>query len=159
MGKTFISQSIYHQHWYTCPIVLPVRQNPQHRNFFNCCLSHFCTWSGIIRDFRTFLRELLDPVVNRFTRQTLPTVNRKHFFMNILCTESFCSQKTHNITLLFGSTHLTHGHHFDYWNQPLNMHISYLDCHEAGLCCNLVICIENLLRPLQLFYFHWCPIY
>jgi hypothetical protein len=27
------------------------------------------------------------------TRQTLPTVNRKHFFMNILCIESFCSQK------------------------------------------------------------------
>jgi hypothetical protein len=35
----------------------------------------------------------LDPAVNRFTRQTLPTVNRKHFFMNILCTESFCPQK------------------------------------------------------------------
>jgi hypothetical protein len=29
------------------------------------------------------LREFLDPVVNRFTVQTLPTVNRKHFFMNI----------------------------------------------------------------------------
>jgi hypothetical protein len=63
--------------------------------------------------------------------------------------------------LLFGSTNLKHGRHFDYWNQPLNMcmHICYLDCHEAGLCCYLVIHIENLLRPLQLFYFHFWPIY
>jgi hypothetical protein len=42
--------------------------------------------------------------------------------------------------------------------------VCYLDCHEAGLCCYLVIHIENLLRPLQLFYFHlWlftdCPSY
>jgi hypothetical protein len=39
------------------------------------------------------------------------------------------------------STLLKHGRHFDYWNQPLNMcmRICYLDCHEAGLCCYLVI--------------------
>jgi hypothetical protein len=36
--------------------------------------------------------------------------------MNILCIESFCPQKTHNRTLLFGS-------HFDYWNQSLNMNM------------------------------------
>jgi hypothetical protein len=30
----------------------------------------------------------------------------------------------------------------------------YLDCHEAGLCCYLVIHIGNLLCPLQPFYFH-----
>jgi hypothetical protein len=30
-------------------------------------------------------REFLDTVVNRFTQQTLPTVNRKLFFRNILC--------------------------------------------------------------------------
>jgi hypothetical protein len=35
----------------------------------------------------------LDPVVNHFRRQTLPTVKRKHFFMNILYTEPFCPQK------------------------------------------------------------------
>jgi hypothetical protein len=40
-----------------------------------------------------FLREFLDPVVKRFTRQTLSTVNRKHPFMNILLIESFCPQK------------------------------------------------------------------
>jgi hypothetical protein len=53
----------------------------------------------------------------------------------------FPIKKTHNITLLFGYTLLMHGHHFDYWNQPLNMRICvcYLDCHEAGLWCYLVI--------------------
>jgi hypothetical protein len=30
--------------------------------------------------------------VSRFTRQTLPNINRKHF-MNILFVESFCTQK------------------------------------------------------------------
>jgi hypothetical protein len=35
----------------------------------------------------------------------------------------------------------------------------YLDCHEAGPYCYLVIRIECLLHPLQLFYFHLWPIY
>jgi hypothetical protein len=106
----------------------------------------------ISETFSTFL----DLVVNSFTRQTLPTVNRKHFLMNILSIESFWPQKTHNRTLLFGSMLLKHGRHFDYWNQPLNMHmrVCYLDCHETGLCCYLVVHRENLLHPLQLFYFH-----
>jgi hypothetical protein len=38
-------------------------------------------------------RNVCHPAVNRFTRQTFPTVKRKHFFMNILCIESFCPQK------------------------------------------------------------------
>jgi hypothetical protein len=41
----------------------------------------------------------------------------------------------------------------------MRMPVCYLDCHEAGLCCYLVIPIENVLRPLQLFYFHLWPIY
>jgi hypothetical protein len=62
----------------------------------------------------------------------------------------------HNRTLLFGIILLKHGHHFDYWNQPLNMRmrVCYLDCHEVGLSCYLEKNIENLLRTLQLFYFH-----
>jgi hypothetical protein len=31
--------------------------------------------------------------VNRFTRQTLPTINRKHFIINILCIKPFCLQR------------------------------------------------------------------
>jgi hypothetical protein len=52
-------------------------------------------------------------------------------------------------------------YNFDYWNPPLNMRmpICYVDYHETGLCCYLVISIENLLRPLQLFHFHLGPIY
>jgi hypothetical protein len=47
----------------------------------------------------------------------------------------------HNRMLLFISVLLKHGRHFDYWNQPLNMHmrVCYLDCYEAGLCCYLVM--------------------
>jgi hypothetical protein len=106
-------------------------------------------------------RNVCHPVVNRFKRKTPPIVNRKYFFMNILCIELFCQQKTHNRTLLFGSTHLKHGRHFYNWNQPLNIHIPvwYLDSHEAVLCCYPVIDIKNLLHPLQLFYFHLWHIY
>jgi hypothetical protein len=69
--------------------------------------------------------------------------------------------KPHNRTLLFGSTLFKHDRQFHYRNQPLNMsmRICYPDSHEAGLCCYLVIHTENLLRPLQLFYFHFWPIY
>jgi hypothetical protein len=93
--------------------------------------------------------------------RTLPTANRKHFIMNILCIVSFCSQNTYNRALLLGSKRSKHGRHTDYWNQPLNMRMSvwYLDYHEAGLCCYLLIHIGNLLRPLQLFYFHLWPAY
>jgi hypothetical protein len=76
----------------------------------------------------------------------------------------------YNRTLLFSSTILKHGRHFDYWNLPVNMRMCvcylncfyfekciyknglgnahparYLICHEAGLCCYLVIHTENLL--------------
>jgi hypothetical protein len=89
-----------------------------------------------------------------------PAKNTKHFFINILCIESFCPQKTHSRTLFFGSI-LSSSHHYDYWNQPLkmHMHVCYLHYHEAGLCCYLVLHTENLLRPLQLFYFHLWPIF
>jgi uncharacterized membrane protein len=47
----------------------------------------------------------------------------------------FLFHKKHN------RTHLKHGRHFDYWNQPLNMcmHVCYLDWHKTGLCCYLMI--------------------
>jgi hypothetical protein len=103
----------------------------------------------------------LDPVVNLFKQQTFPTVYSKYFFMNNLCIKSFCSKEMHNRTLLFGSKLLKNGRHFDYWNQPLNMRmrVCYLHRREAGLCCYLVIHTENLLRPLQLLYFHLWRVY
>jgi hypothetical protein len=38
-------------------------------------------------------RNVCHPVMNRFTRQTLPTISRKHFIMIILYIESFCPQE------------------------------------------------------------------
>jgi hypothetical protein len=97
--------------------------------------SNRAAWSGIICDFQTSLRELINTVENRLRRQTLPTTNRKNFFINILCIESFCLQKRHNRILLFGSILLKGSRHFYYWNQLVNMRtpICYLYCHEAGL--------------------------
>jgi hypothetical protein len=65
-------------------------------------------------------------------------------------------KKKRTTTLLLGSTLIKHGRHFDYWNQPVSMRmvVCYLDCHDAWLCCYLVIHIETLLHPSQLFYFH-----
>jgi hypothetical protein len=113
---------------------------------FDCCLSHFCTFIST----SSSLAKCLPPRWNRFKWQTHPTINRKHFFMNILCIESFCPQNMHDRMLLFGSTPLKHSSHFDYWNQPLNMcmPVCYLDYHEAELCFYLMIHTENILYPL-----------
>jgi hypothetical protein len=149
LEKTFISPHVLHQHWYTRPIALPVRRNPQHRSFLTVVSA---TSAPPFQPFR-HQRYLCHPDMNRFKRQTLPTVNTKHFFMKLCAFSPFALKKKNNRTLLFGSTPFKHGSHFDYWNQPLNMHmhVCYLSCHEAGLCCYLVIHIENLLHPLQLF--------
>jgi hypothetical protein len=157
LEKKFISRHILHRHRYTCLIALPVRRNTQHRNLLTVVLAISAHPFQPLRH----QRNVCHPVVNHFTRQRLPTVNRKYFFMIILCIESFCPQKTHNRTLLFGRTLPKLGRYSDYWNQPLNMRMSvcYLDHHEAGLCCYLVIHRENLLRLLQLFYFHLWPVY
>jgi hypothetical protein len=142
-----------------CPIALPVRRNPQHRSLLNVVSAISAS------PFQPFCYQwnVCHPVVNRFTRQTLPTVNRKHSFMNILSIEFFCppKKKTLNRALFFGSIPLKHSRQFDYRNRPLNMcmRVCYLDRHEAGLCCYLVIHIENLLRLIRLFYFHLWHIY
>jgi hypothetical protein len=62
----------------------------------------------------------------------------------------FLPIKTHNWMLLFDNTLLKHGRHFDYWNQPLNMRmcVCYLHRHASGLCCYLVIHIENLITSI-----------
>jgi hypothetical protein len=80
------------------------------------CFCHnlnMVTWSGIICDFKTSFREFLDPVVTCFEQQTLPTVNRKNLFMNILCTESFFPQEctTEHCTSV---VHPSSSRYFDY---------------------------------------------
>jgi hypothetical protein len=121
---------------------LPVSSNQLFHLLHSCCCNlSRATWSGIICDFRTPLREFFDPVVNRFTRQTLPTLSRKYFFYEYPLHWVLLSTKMYNRTLLFCKTLLKHGRHFDYWNQPQNMRIRvcYLDYHGARLCCYLVI--------------------
>jgi hypothetical protein len=97
-GKTFISRHILHQHWYTCPIAVTVRRNPQHRSLLTVIPATSAPPFQPLPRQRNFCR----PVVNPFTWQTLPTINKKHFSMNILCIGSFCSQKTQqNATLRY----------------------------------------------------------
>jgi hypothetical protein len=105
-------------------------------------------------NFFFHLRNVCHAVVNRFTRQTLPTVNRKHFFMNVLSIESLCPQKRKrtaercSLVVHISST-------VAIWLlKPASEHVMrvcYLDYNVAGLCCCPVIHIENLLRALQLF--------
>jgi hypothetical protein len=103
-GQLFISPHILHQYWYTCLIALPVCQYPQHRSLLTVSATS-------ARPFQLLRhqRNVCQPVVNRFTRQTLSTVNRKHFFMDILCIDTFYPRKTHNRTLFFGSLLLKQG--------------------------------------------------
>jgi hypothetical protein len=106
------------------------------RDLFYCCLSNFRTWLSIIYDFLSSLRVCFGPAVNCFKRQRLPTVSSKHFFRKIICIESFCPNRAHKRTPFFGSILL-----------------------KRLRVCYLVIHIENLLRPLQLFYLHLWLIY
>jgi hypothetical protein len=147
---------ILHQHWDTCPIVLPVRRNPQHRSswLLSQPLPHLV---GHHLHFWTSLREFHDLVVNPFTRQTPPTINKNIFYEYRLHWVLLrTKKKTHNRKLLFRSKLLRYGCHFDYWN---HVRVCYLDSHEAGLCYYLVLHIENPLHPLQLFQFYLWPIY
>jgi hypothetical protein len=147
-----------HQHWYTYPVALPVRRNPQNRSFLTVASATSAPPFQTLRH----QRNICHTFVNHFTRQTIPTVKRKYFFVNILCIKSFCPQnKNAQEEAALQYSLLKQGRRFDYWNQPLKvcMRICYLDCHEAGLCCYIVIHIENLLRPWQPFYFHLWPIY
>jgi hypothetical protein len=105
LEKTFITRHILHQHWYACPITFPVSRNLQQRSLLT--LVSATQQDDLVRHhlrLSNSLREFLDLVVNRFMQQIFPTADRKHFFMNILCIESFCPQETHNRIPLFGST-------------------------------------------------------
>jgi hypothetical protein len=84
LGKTFISRHIPHQYCYACLIALPVRRNPQHGS----------TVSATSATGRASSATFGPSSENFSTQQTLPTVNRKHFDMNILRIESFGRSNT-----------------------------------------------------------------
>jgi uncharacterized membrane protein len=79
---------------------------------------------------------------------TVTNINRKHLLYSVLLPTK---NAQHNTALWWGT--LKHGRHFDYRKQPLNMRVRvcYVGCHEAGLCCYLVIHIENLLVHFRCF--------
>jgi hypothetical protein len=131
-GKN-ISWHILHQHWYTCPITLPVHRNPSIHVYWllSPTLPHLAG-----RHLR-----LLN-ILERMSLYVTHTSHRKHdafLYEYPLHWALLPTKKNTKKTLLFDSTLLKHGHHFDYWNQPLimHMHVCYLDCHEAQLCCYL----------------------
>jgi hypothetical protein len=153
--EKLISWHILHQHWHTCPIALPVRRNLQRRSLLTFVFTNSTPLrlSNVLERMSWPSCELLYET-NTSHREQVTFLYKYPLHWVPLPT------KTHNRTLLFGIT-LKHGLHFDYWNQPLNMRmrVCYIDCHEAGQCCYLVIHIENLLYPLQLFYLHLWLIY
>jgi hypothetical protein len=156
-GKN-ISRHIRNQNWYTCPIALPVRRNPHHRSLFDCCLSHF---RSSISTPSSPAKRLLPSYELVYATNTSHRKQETLLYEYPLHWVLFLTKKKHNRTLLFCSILLKHGRHFDYWHQPLNMRmrVCNLDCHEAELCCYLVIHIENLSHQLQLFYLHLWPVY
>jgi hypothetical protein len=85
-NKIFISLHILHQHWYTCPIALPLRRNPQHISVLTVVSA---TSAPPFQPLR-HQRNVCDSTVNRFTRQTLSTINRKHFFISFA--QPFCQK-------------------------------------------------------------------
>jgi hypothetical protein len=156
-GKTFISRHILHQHWYTCPIASPWHRNPQNRSpltFVSVTstppFQPLCNWENFSTQLWTALCDKHFP----------PQTENISLWISFALSP-FAHKEMHNRMLLFSSIFPNHGCHSDYWNQPLNMcmHICNLGCHEAGLCCHLVIHRENRLCPLQIFYFHLWPIY
>jgi hypothetical protein len=133
--RTFIFRHILHQNWYTYPNASPVRRNPHRRSLLT---SVSATSAPPIQPLRR-QRNVCHPAVNRFTRQTFPTVNRTHFFINILCIESFCPQRStikrcssvvqtsSMVAILTTETSL--------WT---HMCVCYVDCHKDGPCCYVV---------------------
>jgi hypothetical protein len=146
--KTFISRHILHQHWYTCPTALPVRRNLQHRSI----LTVVAATSRPLRLSNIFER-IPGPSCEPIYATNTSHREQETFLYEYPLHWVLLASKTRNRILLFGSILRKHGREFDNWNQFLNMRmrVCCLDCHEAGLCCYLVIHIENLLRPLQLF--------
>jgi hypothetical protein len=119
--------------------------NPQHRSFLAVVSATFspgqassatfeCPWENFSTEWWNVLHD------KRFTPLT----------GNIYCIEFFWPQKNAQQNAVFCSTRLKRLRQFDYWNQALNtsMRICYLNCHETGPCCYLVLHIET-------YYIHY----
>jgi hypothetical protein len=141
--ETFISRHILHQHWYTCPIALPARRNRQHTVVSATSASPFH-----LLPISNVLERISRPSCESFYI-TNASYRKQEIFLyeyplhsvllpiKKLITER-CSSVVYSsstVAILTIGTSL--------WTC-----VCYLDCHEAGLCCYLVIHIVNLLHPL-----------
>jgi hypothetical protein len=131
--------------WYTCPIASPVRRDPQHRSL----VAVVSATSAPPFQPLCHQRNVCHPVMNRLTRQTLPSVNRKHFFINIVYIEFVCPQKNaqQNTVLRYYTSQARS----PFWLlKPASEHAHARLLPRlswTGLCCYIVVHIENLLRP------------
>jgi hypothetical protein len=109
---------------------------PAAQKCFDCCLNHFRTWSCHHLRLSNVFENISRPSCERFTWQI-------SFALSPFAHKNAQQAATFRYTS-------KHGRHYGHWNRPVNlsMRVCYLDCHEAGMCCYLVIHRENLLRPL-----------
>jgi hypothetical protein len=106
--KTFISRHILRQHWYTCPIALSVRQNPQIRNLLTVVSATSASPFQLLPSSAKLLPLSCEPF---YATNSSPRKQETLLYEYLL---QFCTQKRHNGTLLFSNKILKHGRHFDY---------------------------------------------
>jgi hypothetical protein len=162
LERTFVSRHILHRYRYTCPPPLQFVETRSIEVFWllSQVLPHL---AGRHLRLSNVLERISRPTCEPLYAANMSQYKQEiaYFLMNVLCIESFRPQGNTTercSSVVYSSSTFAH---FDYWNQPMNMRmrVCSLDCHEIGLCYFLVIHIENLLCPLQLFYFHLWPIY
>jgi hypothetical protein len=106
------------------------------------------------------LREFIEPVVNRFMRQTLSTINRKHISLWISLVPSPSAHK--NAQQNAALRQCTPQAQSPFWLLKLaceHAHARLLPRLSWSWTLLLLCDTENLLPTLQLFYFHSWPIY
>jgi hypothetical protein len=159
LEKTFISRYILHQHWYTCPIALPVRRNPQHRNLLTAVSVTSASgraWSA------TFKR----PWQN-FSTQLWTALRNKHFhgkqetflYVYPLHCVLLPTEKAQQNSALRWYTPKARS---PFWLlKPASEHAHARLLPTLSWRWTVLVPSDtvNLLRPLQLLNFHLWPIY
>jgi hypothetical protein len=124
---------------------------------FHSCLSHFRT---SVSNSSRHQRNICHSAVNCFKQQTPPNVNRKHFFMNTLCIESFCPQKC--TTELCSSVVYTHARSLFRLLKPASEYAHARLLPRLSWSWTPLLAIDTNRNPnksITAVYFHPCPIY
>jgi hypothetical protein len=99
LRKTFLSRCTLNQQWYICPIVLPLRRNPQHRSFLTVVSATSSPTLQPLHHQRN-LSYVPRPSCEGFTWETLPTLNRKHFLWLSFELSHFARKRTQQNAVL-----------------------------------------------------------